>query len=88
MKYSKKQYKAIKREFKEKFPRASCHWEIWSDWDIWDNTVSLYVEPYPGAKRCWATRAICSERDIFHKRSGKFICLQRVLDGKYVPYKV
>lgn len=82
MKYSKKQYKAVKREFKEKFPRASCHW------DIWDDAVSLYVEPYPGAKRWWAARAICSERDIFHKRSGKFICLQRMIDGAYLPYKV
>lgn len=83
MKYPKKQYKAIKREFKERFPRANCYWDIWDN-----NTVSLCVEPYPGAKRWWATRAICSERDTFHKRSGKFICLQRVLAGNYIPYKV
>lgn len=82
MKYSKKQYKALKREFKEKFPRASCSWEIRGD------VVSLFVEPYPGAKRWWGTRAICSEQDKFHKRSGKFICLQRMIDGAYIPYKV
>lgn len=81
-KSERKEYKALKKEFKELFPRASEKgW--YKDKEM--RFVDLYWVPSPGEVNTIFTRSVCSKKDVFNSKRGKLECYRKVSQGVWLP---
>ena len=75
----RREYKKLKNEFKNMFPRA-CN----KQWNYFDNVTELYWQPFPDST-VLTTRTICSVNDEYNKKRGKLECLRKVWQGIWLP---